>query len=96
MSDAFNSNNDFASSLRFVRKFKGLSQEDFSTTSSRTYISTLERNLKSPTLNKVEDIAEVLDVHPLTLLVLSYVRNADASVVDSLLSLISKEVSELK
>ncbi|TAH13896.1 MAG: XRE family transcriptional regulator [Curvibacter sp.] len=96
MSDAFISNNDFASALRSIRKFKGLSQEDFSTTSSRTYVSTLERNLKSPTLNKVENIAEVLDVHPLTLLALSYVRNADASVVDSLLSLISKEVSELK
>ena len=46
--------------LRHIRKARGLSQEAFSDVSSRTYLSSLERGLKSPTLNKLEDLCEVL------------------------------------
>lgn len=96
MSNALNSSNNFASALKFIRKFKGLSQEDFSLISSRTYVSTLERSIKSPTLSKIDDLAQVLGVHPLTLLTLAYTPTADAGAVDKLLSLISHEISELK
>lgn len=41
--------------------------------SSRTYVSTLERGRKSPTLHKVDALAQVLGIHPLTLLTLAYV-----------------------
>ncbi len=61
-----------AAALRTVRKARGLSQEAFSDVSSRTYLSVLERDLKSPTLSKLGDICEVLNVHPVTLLVLAY------------------------
>ncbi len=37
-----------ATAIRTVRKARGLSQEAFSDVSSRTYMSTLERDLKSP------------------------------------------------
>ncbi len=40
--------------------------------SSRTYMSTLERDLKSPTLNKLAELCEVMEIHPLTLLTLAY------------------------
>lgn len=58
----------FGEALRRARKGRQLSQEAFSEISSRTYLSTLERGLKSPTLEKIEAIASVLEVHPLTLL----------------------------
>lgn len=58
----------FGRALRETRIAKSLTQEDFSTVSSRTYMSTLERGMKSPTLDKIEDICSVLGVHPLTLL----------------------------
>ena len=35
----------FPQALKKARKAKGLSQEDFSDVSSRTYVSTLERGL---------------------------------------------------
>ena len=54
--------------LRRLRKARGLSQEAFSDVSSRTYLSSLERGLKSPTLNKLGELCEVLEVHPLTCL----------------------------
>lgn len=35
-------------------------------------MSTLERDLKSPTIQKLADLCEVMEVHPLTLLTLAY------------------------
>lgn len=58
----------FGLALKEIRIEKGLTQEDFAIVSSRTYLSMLERGLKSPTLEKIEDICSVLGVHPLVLL----------------------------
>ncbi len=95
MSNAPKSKNNFANALKSIRKSKDLSQEDFSLASSRTYVSTLERGLKSPTLSKVDDLAHVLGVHPLTLLALSYLQNADSGSVDKILRLVTVEISTL-
>lgn len=64
--------NSLATAIRTVRKARGLSQEAFSDVSSRTYMSSLERDLKSPTLHKLTELCEVMEVHPLTLLTLAY------------------------
>ena len=86
----------FAESLKTIRKAKGLTQEDFSTVSSRTYLSTLERGLKSPTLDKIEALCDTMDVHPLSLLVLTYLNTQKNKRLDSLLKKIEKEVSALQ
>lgn len=80
--------------LRRLRKARGLSQEAFSDVSSRTYLSSLERGLKSPTLNKLEDICAVLEVHPLTLLALTYAAG-DAQGARELLAQVKQEVESL-
>lgn len=59
-----------------ARIIRAMSQEDFSLQSSRTYISSLERGLQSPTLSKVDELAECLEVHPLTLLTMAYSNSA--------------------
>jgi len=59
--------------LQLLRQAANLTQEDFELVSSRTYISTVERGLKSPTLGKIDQLAQVLGVHPLTLLTLAYI-----------------------
>lgn len=64
-----------ARALKAVRKARGLSQEAFSEVSICTYMSTLERDLKSPTLSKLAELCEVMEVHPLTLLTLAYSGN---------------------
>ncbi len=61
-----------ATAIRTIRKARGLSQEAFSHVSSRTYMSTLERDLKSPTIHKLAELCKVMEVHPLTLLTLAY------------------------
>ncbi|WP_103035863.1 helix-turn-helix domain-containing protein [Castellaniella caeni] len=80
--------------LRRIRKARGLSQEAFSDVSSRTYLSSLERGLKSPTLNKLDELCEVMKVHPLTLLTLAY--SADSkSQADKLLEQVRQELDGL-
>ena len=61
-----------AAEIRIVRKARSLTQEAFSDVSSRTYLSSLERDLKSPTVQKLTELCEVMEVHPLTLLTLAY------------------------
>jgi transcriptional regulator with XRE-family HTH domain len=83
----------FATALRTVRKARGLSQEAFSDVSSRTYLSSLERGLKSPTLNKVAELCEVLDVHPLTVFALAYA--ADTKSLDKLIARVRQELDSV-
>ncbi|HIC7212518.1 helix-turn-helix domain-containing protein [Burkholderia stabilis] len=78
--------------LRMLRQAKGVSQEDFGVVSSRTYVSTVERGLKSPTLGKIEQLAEVLGVHPLTLIATAYLDEYNDKGVESALSDLRSEL----
>jgi transcriptional regulator with XRE-family HTH domain len=59
----------FGIALRSMRLRQRLTQEDFGDVSSRTYISMLERGVKNATIEKVAELAGRLEVHPLSLLV---------------------------
>ena len=83
--------NSLAKALKTVRKARGLSQEAFSDVSSRTYMSTLERDLKSPTLHKLAELCEVMEIHPLTLLTLAYAGD-DLQQVDQLLAQVRQQL----
>ena len=80
-----------ATAIRTVRKARGLSQEAFSDVSSRTYMSSLERDLKSPTMHKLTELCEVMDVHPLTLLTLAYAGDSTDK-TDELLARVRQEL----
>jgi transcriptional regulator with XRE-family HTH domain len=82
----------FGVTLKRYRMRAGLSQEAFSTVSSRTYISTLERGLKNPTLDKVNEIASALSVHPLTLLTTYYLTLDNTLSIDDLIARIRSEL----
>jgi len=86
--------NSFAAALKTVRKARGLSQEAFSDVSSRTYMSSLERSLKSPTLSKVAELCEVMDIHPLTLLTLAYADGSERK-TDQLLAQVRQELASV-
>lgn len=82
----------FGITLKRYRIRAGLSQESFSTVSSRTYISTLERGLRNPTLDKVNEIASALSVHPLTLLTTCFLTLDDTLSIDDLIARIRSEL----
>ena len=73
-----------ATALKTIRKARGLSQEAFSDVSSRTYLSTLERGLKSPTLSKLAALCEVMEIHPLVLLTLAYAGDKESNITQLL------------
>jgi hypothetical protein len=47
--------------------------------------------MKSPTLSKINELAEILNIHPLTLLLLAYAPFSDPARVDALLRQIERE-----
>lgn len=85
----------FGQALKQIRTSRGLTQEDFSEVSSRTYLSTLERGLKSPTLDKLDEIAKALDVHPVSLLLHTCALHRSDQSIDQILCRVRKELSEL-
>ncbi len=64
--------------------------------SSRNYVSCLERGLKQPTVAKVDELSAVLDLHPLTLLTLSYLNEGATSELAALLDVVKSEVEMLR
>ncbi|MDY6803105.1 MAG: helix-turn-helix transcriptional regulator [Cyanobacteriota bacterium] len=61
-------NQAFGTILAAYRQLQQLSQEDFEGAAHRTYISDLERGLKSPTLETISKLADRLQVHPTELI----------------------------
>ncbi|MNN64926.1 helix-turn-helix protein [compost metagenome] len=60
----------FARNLRLLRHARGLSQEKLAHLAGidRTYVSSLERCIYSPTIDMVATLAEILEVAPTDLL----------------------------
>jgi len=85
----------FGQALKQMRTHKGLTQEDFSNVSSRTYLSTLERGLKSPTIDKIDEIASVMEVHPVSILVHSYLLRDRSMTIEQLFERVQKELGSL-
>lgn len=92
MKSIVNTRESFAKALRNCRNYRGLTQEDFSVKSSRTYVSTLERGIKSPTLEKIDDLAATLKLHPLVLLVMTYVEFSNQTELTTSLEEICNEI----
>jgi transcriptional regulator with XRE-family HTH domain len=80
-----------AKTLKTVRKARYLNQEAFSDVSSRTYLNVLARSLKSPVLDKLVELCEVMDVYPRTLLMLTYADDNPQD-ADKLLAQVRQEL----
>lgn len=86
--------NSLGRALKTIRKARGLSQEAFSGVSSRTYLSSLERGVKNPTLLKINELCQVMRVHPLTLLALVYAEG-EVTEVERIFNQVRRELEEL-
>lgn len=86
----------FGMALKKARNAKNLTQEDFGIVSSRTYVSTIERGLKSVTLEKTVEFANLMGIHPITLITLAYKQFATDSNFDELIQRIINEIVEIE
>lgn len=82
----------FGVALRQLRVKRKLSQEEFSDVSSRTYMSSLERGLKSPTIDKIEQISQVLEVHPVSVMVATYLEAEPEMTIEALFERIKSDL----
>ena len=82
----------FGLALQRARKSKESTQEDFSNISSRTYVSTLERGLCSPTVEKVDLLAGALGMHPITLLSMAYLIKSGVTDPTALMDQVKREI----
>ncbi len=85
----------FGEALRKIRTRRGLTQEDFSSVSSRTYLSTLERGVYSPTVEKLDALSSVLGVHPITVLATCYMSADPSLSPEALLRRLEYELKEI-
>ncbi|ANF25779.1 helix-turn-helix domain-containing protein [Stutzerimonas stutzeri] len=79
--------------IKELRRTGGIPQEGLGP--SQSYISAIERGKWKPSLEKIEQIAAVLSVHPATLVVMAYMKQAPAEEADRLPSLIQTEIARL-
>ncbi|MFT7759318.1 UNVERIFIED_CONTAM: helix-turn-helix domain-containing protein [Salmonella enterica subsp. enterica serovar Enteritidis] len=68
--DALNLEKNFGQNVRYWRKKRGLSQEEFADRAHLhpTYVSGIESGHRNPTIKVIERIADALDVEPAALL----------------------------
>jgi transcriptional regulator with XRE-family HTH domain len=81
----------FGLALRKSRLRMGLSQETLAP--SQAYVSEVEHGKKSPSIEKVEDFAKALGIHPITLLAKSYLLEGED--VSALLKRVELELDDL-
>lgn len=58
--------------FRLVRKYHNKTQEDFDLVSSRTFVSSVERGLKSPTVEKLSQLCESFGEEAVTVLLVAH------------------------
>ncbi|WP_435634849.1 helix-turn-helix domain-containing protein [Pseudomonas solani] len=80
--------------IKELRQLRKLPQEGLGP--SQSYISAIERGKWKPSLEKLEQIAAILSVHPASLLVLAYLKQAPAGKAEQILNCIQTEVIDLR
>lgn len=80
--------------IKELRQQRGLPQEGLGP--SQSYISAIERGKWKPSLEKIEQVAAILSVHPASLLILAYLKQAPEGEADQILSDIHAEVADLR
>lgn len=85
-------NEAFGRALRDMRLKANLAQVDFPPKVSREHVSLLERGLRSPTLEAIDNLAEVMGISPLALVLQCYLYRDRSKSIETLLGKAMSEV----
>lgn len=88
-----NVKHQFCDALRAVRLAKQLSQDELGIPQS--HASRLENGQKIPSWERVEALAEMLGVHPLTLFTLAYAPTTNQQTLSELSGRVQSEITEV-
>jgi transcriptional regulator with XRE-family HTH domain len=88
---------DFGKALTFLRAARDLKRADMGSMATAQHLRMLERNANAPSLTMVDNLAAALQVHPLTLLALSYcLEEEDNSRFEEMMGQVFNEVDSLR
>lgn len=73
-----------AGALRAVRAIRGLAQSDLGEAADRKFVYRIEQGKSDVTLGKLDEIAQAVGIHPITLMVLGAVSGSDQAARDIL------------
>lgn len=79
--------------LKSYRLKRNISQESMGP--SQTYISNLERGRWSASIDKIEQMAKMLGVHPVSVILAGYLSSEEEADSDKLLERIRNELREI-
>ncbi|WP_339428431.1 helix-turn-helix domain-containing protein [Pseudomonas sp. RA_105y_Pfl1_P41] len=80
----------FGQALRELRMSKDLSQESIG--ASQSYVSDVERGLKTPSIEKLDEFASTIGIHPVTILAKSYLIKDRSLSPEELMAQVRKEL----
>lgn len=86
---------DFGRALQQLRDARGVTQEDLLPRSSRRSVGRIEHGAQVPSFRTIDRLAEGLNIHPLTLIVLAYCQNSSATSVTQLFETVKADLVEL-
>lgn len=86
-------NDAFAQALKDMRLRANLAQSDFPPEVSREYVSLLERGLRSPSLEAIDNLAKVIGISPLALVLQCYLYRDPSTSFETLLG---KAIGEVR
>ncbi|MQU53416.1 MULTISPECIES: helix-turn-helix domain-containing protein [Pseudomonas] len=69
----------FAAVLQFVRTHQGLSQQDIASAMDQSHVSRLEAAKRSVSLEMSQELAEAMQLHPISFLALVYAAHGQQS-----------------
>ncbi|MAB23845.1 MAG: transcriptional regulator, partial [Pseudomonadales bacterium] len=55
-------------------------------------MSSLERGLKSPTIDKIQQISDVLEIHPVSIMVATYLAANPGTTIDALFERVKSDL----
>jgi transcriptional regulator with XRE-family HTH domain len=86
---------DFGGALQRLREARGVTQEDLLPRSSRRSVGRIEHGGQVPSFRTIDRLAEGLEIHPLTLIVLAYCQNSSSAAVTQMFDEVKSDLIEL-
>lgn len=80
-----------AAALRAVRAIRGLAQSDLGEAADRKFVYRIEQGKSDVTLGKLDEIAQAVGIHPITLMVLGAVSSSDQA-ASNILQVVQSEL----
>jgi transcriptional regulator with XRE-family HTH domain len=85
-------NDAFGQALKDLRLKANLAQSDFPPKVSREHVSLLERGLRSPSLEAIDELADVMGISPLSLVLQCYLHRDPSTSFEALLARAVNEI----